>query len=64
METLKPASKGTQEAYNPQGSGMEHDGVFARLAPGITNTGNMKHKWGEPGAHSQGSEPPSEEKSE
>lgn len=57
METLKPASKGTSEAYTPQATEMKHSGVFAKYAPGIVNSGNLKHKWENPGDHSNGSEP-------
>jgi len=52
--------KSTTEAYDPQGSGIGGD----IDAPGIANSGNLKHKWDVPGDHSNSSEPPSGEKSE
>jgi hypothetical protein len=48
---LSPASKATDDTYDPQGSGQEHDAFMRSVAPGVTDSGNLKHKWGEPGAH-------------
>ena len=58
MEKLKPASKSTQESYDPQGSGMDHSRVFAKFAPGSANSGNMAHKHGADGDHSVAVAPP------
>jgi hypothetical protein len=57
---MTPAAKATIETYDPQGSGQEHDAFMRSVAPGITDTGNMEHKWGEPGAHWTPEEPPSD----
>ena len=52
-------AKSTKEAYDPQGSGIgSKDEVFSRVAPGISNSGNMKFKHDVPGNHSNAPEPP------
>lgn len=56
---LKPASKSTEESYDPQGSGEEHSSVFGKYAPGVVNSGNMAHKHGAEGDHSVAVDPPS-----
>jgi hypothetical protein len=61
---MSPAEKGTEETYDPQGSGLQHDSFFASVAPGVANSGNLAHKWSVEGDHSNGIEPPSGEKSE
>ena len=55
---LKPASKNTEETYDPQESGMEHDGYFGSLCPGVVSSGNLAHKHGATGDHSISEEPP------
>lgn len=50
---LKPASKGTEESYDPQATTMQHDSVFASIAPGVVSSGNLKYKWGAPEAHTK-----------
>ena len=58
-------AKSTDEAYDPQGSGIgSKDEVFSRVAPGIATSGNLAHKWTVPGNHAQPVEPPSGMKSE
>lgn len=53
------AAKGNIDLhYDPQGSGETHDPFFASVAPGVADSGNLKHKWGEPGAHWGVEEPP------
>ena len=54
------AADSTTDAYDPQGSGMEHDSFFAEVAPGVANSGNLAHKWEISGDHSNSSEPPSD----
>jgi len=51
-KNIKPASKGTDDTYEPQGSGMDHDAFFASVAPGIANSGNLAHRSGAEGDHS------------
>jgi hypothetical protein len=60
MGPLKPASKGTQEAYDPQSMTMKHDSVFSELMPCIADSGNLDYKWTVEGDHSNSTEPPSE----
>ena len=48
-------AKSTDEAYDPQGSGMDND----IDAEGIKTDGNLAHKWNVPGDHSNSSEPAS-----
>jgi len=59
MSDLKPASKGMQETYDPQGSAMSFDSVFSSVAPGVASSGTLAHKWGASGDHSASSAPPS-----
>lgn len=59
MSDLKPQSKGPIDLrYDPQGSGEDHDSVFREVAPGVANSGNLKHKWGADGEHVRLSAPP------
>jgi hypothetical protein len=55
---MDPASKAKGPTYDPQGSGEGHDPLFASLAPGVANSGNLKHKWSVSGDHTDSSEPP------
>jgi len=43
--------KSTDASYTPQGSGEEHSAEMRKLIPGITDSGNLKYKLGEPGSH-------------
>ena len=36
-----------------------HDSVFSNVAPGVVNSGVLKHKWGASGDHSATTAPPS-----
>lgn len=63
MEIKKPkASPAHYEnsiPYDPTDMTMKHDAFFSSVAPGVTDSGNLKHKWGEPGAHWSPEEPSS-----
>ena len=63
MEELKPQSKGKPDVnlrYDPSSETMRHDSVFSEVAPGVVDSGLLKHKWGGEGEHIQLSNPPSE----
>jgi hypothetical protein len=50
--------------YDPRAKDMKHDEVFAAHAPGIADSGNLKHQWGPEGDHTRLGEPPNDEESE
>lgn len=64
MKPLKPANKGTDDSYDPQGSGMSHDPLFAELCPGVANSGNLAHKWSVGNEHNDTDAPPTGMKGE
>jgi hypothetical protein len=64
VPNIRPASKGTDDSYEPQGSGMDHGPAFRAFAPGSANSGNMKYPRGAPGDHSIATDPPKGLKSE
>lgn len=55
---LEPSDLAKGVRYDPQGSGMDHDALFAELAPGVANSGNLAHKWYPEGDHTCLSAPP------
>jgi hypothetical protein len=56
---LEPHSQGEENiGYDPQGTGMDHDSVFASFAPGVARSGSLAHKWGPEGDHTNVAEPP------
>lgn len=56
----KPAPDGNKINYNPRdmADNPKADSVFAELAPGVADSGNLKHKWEVPGDHTALQEPP------
>lgn len=58
MEELKPASRAKGPTYDPTSMTMSQDSVFAEVAPGSANSGNLAHKWGASTDHTDKKAPP------